>query len=49
MEIIVLLIGVSLMLVGLIVWAFLWAVDSGQFDDLDGQGMAILMEDAKED
>jgi len=32
-------------LVGLITWAFMWAVDSGQFDDLDGTATAILMDE----
>jgi cbb3-type cytochrome oxidase maturation protein len=45
LEIIYLLIAVSLALVGLITWAFLWAVNSGQFDNLDGPGTAILMDD----
>ncbi|HMM77076.1 MAG TPA: cbb3-type cytochrome oxidase assembly protein CcoS [Gammaproteobacteria bacterium] len=45
MEIIWWLIAVSVVLVGLITWAFLWAVDSGQFDDLDGPATAILMDD----
>jgi cbb3-type cytochrome oxidase maturation protein len=45
MEIIYLLIPVSLILVGGIVWAFLWAVRSGQFDDLEGPAHRILMDD----
>lgn len=45
MEIIWWLIAVSAVLVGLITWAFLWAVDSGQFDNLDGPATAILMDD----
>lgn len=45
MEIIFLLIGVSAILVGLIVWAFFWAVDSGQFEDLDAAGSSILLDD----
>ena len=45
MEIIWWLIAVSVVLVGLIAWAFLWAVDSGQFDDLDAPATAILMDD----
>ncbi|MBE9562048.1 MAG: cbb3-type cytochrome oxidase assembly protein CcoS, partial [Proteobacteria bacterium] len=36
MEILFLLIPISLLLIGLIVWAFLWAIKSGQFDDLEG-------------
>lgn len=45
MDIIYWLIAVSVVLVGLIAWAFLWAVNSGQFDNLDGPGTAILMDD----
>jgi cbb3-type cytochrome oxidase maturation protein len=45
LEIIYLLIPVSLILVGGIVWAFLWAVRSGQFDDLEGPAHRILMDD----
>ncbi len=45
MEIIYLLIPLSLILVGVIVWVFLWAVRSGQFDDLEGPAHRILMDD----
>jgi cbb3-type cytochrome oxidase maturation protein len=49
MEIIYLLIPLSLLLVGLIVWIFLWAVRSGQFDDLEGPAHQILMDDDRPD
>jgi len=45
MEVIYLLIPLSLILVGVIVWVFLWAVRSGQFDDLEGPAHRILMDD----
>ena len=45
MEILYLLIPVSLVLVGVIVWVFLWAVRSGQFDDMEGPAHQILMDD----
>ena len=45
MEIIYLLIPISLVFVGVILWAFLWAVGSGQFDDLEGPAHQILMDD----
>jgi cbb3-type cytochrome oxidase maturation protein len=45
MEIIYLLIPVSLILVGVIIWVFLWAVRSGQFDDMEGPAHRILMDD----
>jgi cbb3-type cytochrome oxidase maturation protein len=45
MEILYLLIPLSLLLVAVIVWIFLWAVRSGQFDDLEGPAHQILMDD----
>lgn len=45
MEIVYLLIPVALVLVGLIIGAFMWAIRSGQFDDLEGPAHRILMED----
>jgi cbb3-type cytochrome oxidase maturation protein len=44
MEVIYLLIPLSLLLVGLIVWLFVWAIRSGQFDDLEGPAHRILMD-----
>ncbi len=49
MEIIYLLIPLSLLLVGLIVWIFIWAINSGQFDDLEGPAHQILMDDDSPD
>ncbi|MGD2136976.1 MAG: cbb3-type cytochrome oxidase assembly protein CcoS [Gammaproteobacteria bacterium] len=45
MEVIYLLIPLSILLVGLIAWVFLWAIRSGQFDDLEGPAHRILMDD----
>jgi cbb3-type cytochrome oxidase maturation protein len=45
MEIIYLLIPVSLLVVVLIIGVFVWAVKSGQFDDLEGPAHQILMDD----
>jgi cbb3-type cytochrome oxidase maturation protein len=45
MEIIYLLIPLSVILVGVIIWVFLWAIRSGQFDDLEGPAYRILMDD----
>ena len=39
------LIPVSVVLVGVIVAIFLWAVRSGQFDDLEGPAHSILFEE----
>lgn len=44
MEILLLLIPISLVLVGIIIWFFLWAIKSGQFDDLEGPAHEILMD-----
>ena len=42
MSSIYLLIPLSIILVGVAVWAFFWAVDDGQFEDLEAQGRSIL-------
>jgi cbb3-type cytochrome oxidase maturation protein len=45
------LIPLAILLLGFAVWAFFWAVRSGQFDDLDTPAVRILLddEDAKHD
>ena len=48
MNILLLLIPLSLMLVGLAAWAFVWAVRRGQFDDLDTPALDILGDDHRE-
>ena len=45
MEIVYLLIPLALVLVVVIVWVFMWAVRSDQFDDLEGPAHRILMDD----
>jgi len=47
MEILGLLIPAALFLGLLGLVAFVWALRSGQFDDLDGAAMRILMDDEK--
>ncbi|HSQ68458.1 MAG TPA: cbb3-type cytochrome oxidase assembly protein CcoS [Steroidobacteraceae bacterium] len=49
MEILFLLIPLALLLVALGVWAFFWAVGSGQFDDLDSPGWSVLADEDKPD
>ena len=44
MEIIYLLIPISIILVGLIIAGLFWAVNSGQFDDLEGPAYRILQD-----
>ncbi|MBE2294487.1 MAG: cbb3-type cytochrome oxidase assembly protein CcoS [Phycisphaerales bacterium] len=45
MRILYLLIPMALGVVGVALWAFLWAVRTGQFDDLEGPAHRILMDD----
>jgi cbb3-type cytochrome oxidase maturation protein len=44
MYILLVLIPLSLLLVGVALWAFFWAVDGGQFDDLDSPAWDALQE-----
>jgi len=44
-KILFLLIPLSILLLGIAVWAFFWAVRSGQFDDLDSPAYRILLDD----
>lgn len=48
MDIIYLLLPLSLILVGIIVAAILWAVKSRQFDDLEGPAYRILMDEPED-
>ncbi|MGB5353096.1 MAG: cbb3-type cytochrome oxidase assembly protein CcoS, partial [Woeseia sp.] len=45
MSILFLLIPLGLLLLGFAVWAFFWAVGSGQFDDLDTPAWSVVMDD----
>lgn len=45
MSILYVLIPLALLLLGLAVWAFFWAVGSGQFDDLDTPAVRVIMDD----
>lgn len=47
MEILFLMVPLGIVLVGVGVWAFFWAVGSGQFDDLDSPGWSVLGDDEK--
>jgi cbb3-type cytochrome oxidase maturation protein len=42
MAILLVLVPISLLLLGLAIWAFVWAVKRGQFDDLDAAAIDIL-------
>lgn len=45
MRVLLLLIPMALGVMGVALWAFLWAVRTGQFDDLEGPAHRILMDD----
>jgi len=45
MSILLMLIPLGLVLLGLAIWAFVWAVNHGQFEDLDRAGHSILFDD----
>ncbi|MDX2413081.1 MAG: cbb3-type cytochrome oxidase assembly protein CcoS [Woeseiaceae bacterium] len=45
MSILYVLIPLALLLLGGAVWAFFWAVSSGQFDDLDTPAVRIILDD----
>ena len=45
MSILLLLIPLSLVLGAIAVWAFVWAVNHDQFDDLDRAANSILFDD----
>jgi cbb3-type cytochrome oxidase maturation protein len=45
MNILLALIPISLLLLGAAIWAFVWAVRKGQYDDLDTPALDILVDD----
>jgi len=47
MTILFYLIPLAIVLLGFAIWAFFWAVRSGQFDDLDTPAVRILLDDDK--
>ncbi|MCE8013617.1 cbb3-type cytochrome oxidase assembly protein CcoS [Billgrantia desiderata] len=49
MTILYLLIPLSLILLGLAVWAFFWAVKNDQFEDLEGPAHRILFDEDEND
>jgi len=46
MSVLFLLIPLSIVLAGLFLWAFIWAVRSGQYDDTHTPSMRVLLDDA---
>jgi cbb3-type cytochrome oxidase maturation protein len=49
MDILYLLIPLSLVLVFVIAALFWWSLKSGQYEDLDGPGYRVLMDDDRSD
>lgn len=45
MSILFALIPLAMLLLAFAIWAFFWAVRSGQFDDLDTPAVRILLDD----
>ena len=48
MSSLVYLVPLALVLGGGALWAFLWSLKSGQYDDLDGAAQRILLDDEME-
>jgi len=49
MSSMIFLVPISLALLGLAVWAFVWAVRRGQFDDLETPAVQILVDEPHPD
>ncbi len=47
MEIIFVLVPVSLMLIMLASWAFIWSVNNDQFEDMDEEATKVLFEEGE--
>jgi len=45
MSMIFVLIPLAVLLLGVAVWALLWAIKSGQFDDLESHGWSVVLDD----
>lgn len=45
MTILFVLIPLGLVVLGVAVWVFFWAVGNGQFDDLDTPAMRVILDD----
>ena len=48
MSIIYFLVPIGLVLLGLAIWAFIWAVNNHQFEDMDNKSQQILYDDREE-
>lgn len=45
MSMLYVLIPLALMLLAIAVWALIWAIRSGQFDDLESHGWSVVLDD----
>ena len=45
MSIIYVLIPLAVILLALAVWALIWAIKNGQFDDLESHGWSVVLDD----
>ena len=45
MSILYVLIPLAVMLLGFAIWALLWAIKNGQFDDLESHGWSVVLDD----
>lgn len=45
MDILFLLIPLSIIILIVAIWMFIWAVKSGQFEDMEGPAYRIIMDD----
>lgn len=45
MSILYVLIPLAVMLLALAIWALLWAIKNGQFDDLETHGWSVVLDD----
>ena len=45
MTMLYVLVPLAVALLAIAVWAMLWAIKSGQFDDLDSHGWSVVLDD----
>jgi cbb3-type cytochrome oxidase maturation protein len=45
MTMLYVLIPLAVVLLAVAIWAMLWAIKTGQFDDLDSQGWSVVLDD----
>lgn len=45
MTMLYVLIPLAVLLLGVAIWAMVWAIKSGQFDDLESQGWSVVLDD----